>query len=79
MYIRKSARACHGLAILAKHAYHFRERLRDNWGIVDVDDVANAANHLAKEGKVDGKRLCIDGGSAGGTLVTLFLSLYDRS
>ena len=43
-----------------------RQRLKDNWGIVDVNDCANAANYLAQEGKVDGKRLCIDGGSAGG-------------
>lgn len=44
----------------------YRNRLRYNWGIVDVDDCCNAAKHLASEGKVDGKRLCITGGSAGG-------------
>lgn len=44
-----------------------RQRLRGNWGVVDVDDCANAAKHLAGAGKADGKRLCIDGGSAGGT------------
>ena len=41
-------------------------RLRDNWGVVDVDDCSNAAKHLAETGVVDPKRLCIDGGSAGG-------------
>lgn len=51
-----------------------RERLKDNWGIVDVNDCANAATHLAKEGKVDGNRLCIDGGSAGGQTALLILS-----
>ena len=49
--------------------HSFRQRLRDNWGIVDVDDCANAAQYLAKEGKADGKRLCIDGGSAGGAFL----------
>ena len=44
----------------------YRNRLRGNWGVVDVDDCCNAAKHLAKEGKVDPKRLCITGGSAGG-------------
>ena len=44
----------------------YRNRLRKNWGIVDVDDCCNAATHLASEGKADEKRLCISGGSAGG-------------
>lgn len=44
----------------------YRNRLRRNWGIVDVADCSNAAKHLAKAGKADEKRLCIDGGSAGG-------------
>ena len=44
----------------------YRNRLRKNWGIVDVDDCCNAAKHLAQEGKADGQRLCISGGSAGG-------------
>jgi dipeptidyl aminopeptidase/acylaminoacyl peptidase len=43
----------------------YRERLDNNWGIVDVDDACNAAKYLAKTGKVDGSKLCIDGGSAG--------------
>ena len=44
----------------------YRNRLRGNWGIVDVDDCCNAAKHLAREGKADEHRLCISGGSAGG-------------
>jgi dipeptidyl aminopeptidase/acylaminoacyl peptidase len=44
----------------------YRERLKGNWGIVDVDDCANGANYLVEQGWVDGDRLCIDGGSAGG-------------
>lgn len=44
----------------------YRERLKGQWGIVDVDDCANGATYLAKSGAVDGDRLVIDGGSAGG-------------
>lgn len=44
----------------------YRNRLRRQWGVVDVDDCCNAAKHLVKEGKADPARLCIDGGSAGG-------------
>ncbi|MBV8337153.1 MAG: S9 family peptidase [Alphaproteobacteria bacterium] len=44
----------------------YRERLRNRWGIVDVDDCVNGAKYLAGSGKVDGRRLAIRGGSAGG-------------
>lgn len=44
----------------------YRERLKDKWGIVDVDDCANGARYLVEQGLVDGDRLMITGGSAGG-------------
>jgi dipeptidyl aminopeptidase/acylaminoacyl peptidase len=44
----------------------YRERLRGRWGIVDVADCINGARHLAATGRVDGKRMAIRGGSAGG-------------
>ncbi len=44
----------------------YRERLRGQWGIVDVADVTAAALGLAEAGEADGKRLGIRGGSAGG-------------
>ena len=44
----------------------YRERLAGAWGIVDVDDCVNAARFLADRGEVDGERLVIRGGSAGG-------------
>ncbi|HLN99206.1 MAG TPA: S9 family peptidase [Pyrinomonadaceae bacterium] len=44
----------------------YRERLNDNWGIVDVDDCVNGARYLVERGEVDGQRLLITGGSAGG-------------
>lgn len=44
----------------------YRERLNNKWGIVDVDDCVNGARYLADRGEVDGNRLIITGGSAGG-------------
>jgi dipeptidyl aminopeptidase/acylaminoacyl peptidase len=44
----------------------YRERLRGQWGIVDVADVMTAALALAEAGEADSKRLGIRGGSAGG-------------
>ena len=44
----------------------YRQRLNGNWGIVDVNDCANAARYLAKQGLADENRLIIRGGSAGG-------------
>jgi len=44
----------------------YRERLNKKWGIVDVDDCVNGARYLVRKDEVDGKRLIITGGSAGG-------------
>jgi dipeptidyl aminopeptidase/acylaminoacyl peptidase len=44
----------------------YRERLRGQWGVVDVSDVTTAALALADAGEADGRRLGIRGGSAGG-------------
>jgi dipeptidyl aminopeptidase/acylaminoacyl peptidase len=44
----------------------YRERLRGNWGIVDVEDTVNAARYLVSQGKADPERLIVRGGSAGG-------------
>lgn len=44
----------------------YRRRLNGNWGVVDIDDCVNAARHLVAQGLVDGQRLAIRGGSAGG-------------
>ena len=44
----------------------YRERLKGQWGIVDVEDCINAARYLERRGDVDGKRMAIRGGSAGG-------------
>lgn len=47
----------------------YRERLRGQWGVVDVDDVTAAARGLADAGEADPARLVIEGGSAGGWTV----------
>jgi dipeptidyl aminopeptidase/acylaminoacyl peptidase len=44
----------------------YRERLRRQWGIVDVEDVIAAARGLAAAGDADPLRLAIRGKSAGG-------------
>ncbi len=44
----------------------YRDRLKGQWGVVDVDDCVNCARYLVERGLVDGKRLAIRGGSAGG-------------
>lgn len=44
----------------------YRDRLNTNWGVLDVIDCSNGALYLAETGQVDGAKLCIDGGSAGG-------------
>jgi len=44
----------------------YRQRLDDRWGIVDLDDCANAARYLVGRGQADVNRLAIRGGSAGG-------------
>lgn len=44
----------------------YRNRLKGQWGVVDVDDCVNGARFLVQKGVVDGNRLAITGGSAGG-------------
>ena len=44
----------------------YRDRLNGNWGVVDVDDCINGARFLIERGAVDGERIVISGGSAGG-------------
>ena len=44
----------------------YRQRLNGQWGVVDLDDCVNGARSLVKIGEVDGNRLAIRGGSAGG-------------
>ncbi|MHB8572741.1 MAG: S9 family peptidase [Candidatus Dormibacteria bacterium] len=53
------------------------QRLDGNWGIVDVDDCVNAARHLVSQGRVDGRRTAVRGGSAGGYTTLACLAFRD--
>ncbi|MCU1268136.1 MAG: peptidase prolyl oligopeptidase active site region [Acidobacteria bacterium] len=55
----------------------YRERLKGQWGIVDVDDCVNGARYLIERGVVDGNRLSISGGSAGGYTTLCALTFRD--
>ena len=55
----------------------YRERLKDNWGVRDVEDVCDAATYFASKGMVDANRLIIKGSSAGGYTVLAALTFHD--
>jgi dipeptidyl aminopeptidase/acylaminoacyl peptidase len=55
----------------------YRQRLQGKWGIVDVDDCVNGARHLVDLDEVDGNRLLITGGSAGGYTTLCALTFRD--
>jgi dipeptidyl aminopeptidase/acylaminoacyl peptidase len=55
----------------------YRERLRGQWGVVDVVDTVTAVHGLVTAGLADGERLAIRGGSAGGWTVLASLTSTD--
>ena len=55
----------------------YRERLNGNWGVVDRADVVAAARYLIEQGRIDGMRAAIRGGSAGGFTVLAALAFHD--
>ncbi|MGB1631094.1 MAG: S9 family peptidase [Acidimicrobiales bacterium] len=55
----------------------YRRSLDGVWGIADVEDCVAAARYLADRGDVDGDRLMIRGGSAGGFTVLSALAFHD--
>ncbi|MBK3639205.1 LpqB family beta-propeller domain-containing protein [Streptomyces sp. MBT33] len=55
----------------------YRERLREQWGVVDVEDCAAVALALAEEGTADRDRLAVRGGSAGGWTTAASLTQTD--
>jgi dipeptidyl aminopeptidase/acylaminoacyl peptidase len=56
----------------------YRDRLKGQWGIVDIDDCVNGAKYLVQRGLVDGNRLAIRGGSAGGYTTLGVLTFRDE-
>ena len=55
----------------------YRQRLNGQWGVVDVDDAVNAARSLVERKAVDGDRVAIRGGSAGGYTTLSALAFRD--
>jgi dipeptidyl aminopeptidase/acylaminoacyl peptidase len=55
----------------------YRDRLRGEWGVVDVEDTVTAVLGLADAGIADRARLAIEGGSAGGWTVLSALTSSD--
>lgn len=55
----------------------YRRKLDHQWGVVDVEDCVAGARWLADQGRVDGNRLLISGGSAGGFTVLAALTFHD--
>ena len=54
----------------------YRNMLRGNWGIYDVQDAVSGAKALAAQGLVDEKKIVIKGGSAGGFTVLKAIEDY---
>lgn len=55
----------------------YRDKLKKNWGLTDVEDASAGALHLAEAGLVDRNRLAIRGGSAGGYTTLAALTFTD--
>ena len=54
----------------------YRQALHDNWGVLDVEDTVSGARAIAERGLVDGQRMAVMGGSAGGYTVLLSMALH---
>ena len=73
-----------GIAVLdvnyggsAGYGRAYRERLKGQWGVVDVDDCCDGAAAMAERGWADPARLAISGGSAGGYTTLSALAFRD--
>jgi dipeptidyl aminopeptidase/acylaminoacyl peptidase len=55
----------------------YRDALKGQWGVIDVEDCVAGARHLAAQGVVDPERLVIRGGSAGGLTTLCALAFHD--
>ncbi len=56
------------------HGRAYREALYGQWGVLDVVDTIAVATDLARRGVVDGDRMAIRGGSAGGYTTLMVLT-----
>lgn len=60
------------------HGREYRDLLNSRWGIIDVDDVAETVKYLSDNGSIDGNKVGITGGSAGGYNVLQALCSYPK-
>jgi dipeptidyl aminopeptidase/acylaminoacyl peptidase len=84
MFLRVQFWTSRGFAVLevnyggsTGYGREYRERLRGQWGIVDVADSVNGAKYLVDRGEVDEEKLAIRGGSAGGYTTINSLTFRD--
>ncbi|MBX2810004.1 MAG: prolyl oligopeptidase family serine peptidase [Cellvibrionaceae bacterium] len=52
----------------------YRDRLRGQWGKLDVDDICSGADYLIQQGRVDADKVAVRGSSAGGFTVLAALT-----
>lgn len=55
----------------------YREKLKGNWGVLDVTDCIDGASYLVRRRRADGDRVAIRGGSAGGYTTLCALTFHD--
>ncbi|WP_338768376.1 S9 family peptidase [Massilia sp. METH4] len=55
----------------------YRDALKGQWGVVDVEDCVAGARWLVEQGRADGERLIIRGSSAGGYTTLCALAFHD--
>jgi dipeptidyl aminopeptidase/acylaminoacyl peptidase len=55
----------------------YRQRLYGQWGVIDVSDCIDGARYLVEQNLVDGNRLAVRGGSAGGFTTLCALAFHD--
>ena len=56
----------------------YRDALDGDWGVLDVQDCLDVARYLAEGDRVDGDRMAIRGGSAGGFATLSALAFHDE-
>jgi dipeptidyl aminopeptidase/acylaminoacyl peptidase len=55
----------------------YRDRLKGQWGVIDVEDAVGGAEAMVAMGKADANRLIIRGGSAGGYTTLVALTFFN--
>ncbi|MEO0443240.1 MAG: S9 family peptidase [Pseudomonadota bacterium] len=56
----------------------YRDRLKKQWGLKDVDDICAGVDYLVQQGRVDPQRVMVRGSSAGGFSVLAALTFREH-